>query len=88
MAPFHQLRGFLCVCVLGFFGNFRGLSINFMGKKEIFHINRFYNPQFSYLLGPSVIGLARDSQTLMNMKITWRDKAFIQIPGIVPSSSG
>lgn len=42
-----------------------------MGKKEIFHINRFYNLQFSYLLGSSVIGLTRDSQTLMNMKITW-----------------
>ena len=64
MAPFHQLRGFffdfLFFCFLAISEDYPSVS---WGKKEIFHINRFYNLQFSYLLGSSVIGLARDSQT-------------------------
>ena len=37
---------------------------------------------------PSLNILARDSQTLVNRKITRRVKVFIQFPGIVPFSSG
>lgn len=68
-----------------FSGISRGLSITFMGRRSRCILSGSCTI-CNFLICQALLSLieVRDSQTLVNITITWTHKTFIRIPGIAP----